>query len=208
MTNKLKITVKKIVGISAIIFFIFNLNQSIAQNTKIKSFHDYKVKTIDGQEFDLSKLKGKKVLVVNTASKCGLTPQYEILQKLYEKLDKSKFEIIGFPANNFKGQEPGTESDIKEFCMKNYGLTFPMMSKVSVSDYVYDTYPIDTTKATKTTTDEIYKWLTKKELNGLMDTKIDWNFQKFLIDENGKLMGTIPPRVGKELLLLQEWFSK
>lgn len=180
---------------------------AFSQGKTFKTFHDFKVKTIDGKEFDLSKLKGKKVLVVNTASKCGLTPQYEILQTLYEKLDHSKFEIIGFPANNFLGQEPGTESEIKEFCTKNYGVTFPMMAKVSVCDYIYQSAPIDPAKAEKVTTDEIYQWLTKKELNGVMDTKIEWNFQKFLIDENGKLIGTIPPKFGKELLLLEEWLK-
>ncbi len=175
---------------------------------RFKTFHDFKVKTIDGKTFNLSKLKGKKVLVVNTASNCGFTPQYEVLQQLYEKLDKSKFEIIGFPANNFKAQEPGTDSEIQAFCTKNYGVTFPLMAKVSVCDYIYQTYPIDTARAESTTTDEIYQWLTKKELNGVMDTKIEWNFQKFLIDENGKLLGTIPPRIGKELILLKDWFSE
>jgi glutathione peroxidase len=179
-----------------------------SQNQKLKTFHDFKVKTLDGKEFDLAKLKGKKVLVVNTASKCGLTPQYEILQKLYEKLDKSKFEIIGFPANNFLGQEPGTESEIREFCTKNYGVTFPIMEKVSVANYAYKSAPIDTAKAEKTTTSEIYQWLTKKELNGVLDSRVEWNFQKYLIDENGNLMGTIPPKVGKELLLYYEWLVK
>ncbi len=146
-------------------------------------------------------------MVVNTASKCGLTPQYEILQKLYESLDKSKFEIIGFPANNFLSQEPGSDADIKAFCSKNYGVTFPMMSKVSVCDYVYKSYPPDPKKAKKVGTDEIYQWLTKKELNGVADTEIKWNFQKFLIDENGKLLGTLPPQIGKELLLLKDWFG-
>lgn len=183
------------------------LPQRTDEQRKLKTFHDFKVKTLDGKEFDLASLKGKKVLVVNTASKCGLTPQYEILQKLYESLDKSKFEIIGFPANNFLSQEPGSNNEIKDFCTKNYGVTFPMMSKVSVCDYIYESYPPDPKKAKQTTTDEIYKWLTKKELNGVLDTKIQWNFQKFLIDENGKLIGTIAPRVGKELLLLKEWFK-
>ncbi len=186
--------------------FLLIINSAQAQSIQYKTFHDFKVKTIDGKEFDLAKLKGKKVLVVNTASKCGLTPQYEFLQKLYEKLDKSKFEIIGFPANNFLSQEPGTETEIKEFCLKNYGVTFPMMEKVSVCNYIYKSYPIDTANAEKVTTDEIYKWLTRKEFNGVLDSKIEWNFQKFLIDENGRLMGTIPPRIGKELLLLFDWF--
>ncbi len=180
---------------------------SSSESPKFKTFYDFKVKTIDGKDFDLSTLKGKKVLVVNTASKCGNTPQYEILQKLYEKMDKSKFEIIGFPANNFLSQEPGSNADIKEFCTKNYGVTFPMMAKVSVCDYIYESHPIDPAKAKKVSTDEIYKWLTTKELNGVMDTQIEWNFQKFLIDENGHLVGTLSPKFAKELLMLQDWFS-
>lgn len=172
-----------------------------------KNFHDFVVKTINGDDFDLSTLKGKKVLVVNVASKCGLTPQYEILQELYEALDTSKFEIIGFPANNFLGQEPGTNEEIAEFCRVNYGVTFPMMAKVSVCDYIYQTYPPDTLKSSKTNTDDIYKWLTRKEENGVMDTNIEWNFQKFLIDENGELAGTLSPRIAREILLLKGWFG-
>ena len=174
---------------------------------KKKTFHDFVVKTIDGDDYNLSDLKGKKVLVVNVASKCGLTPQYKILQELYERLDKSKFEIIGFPANNFLKQEPGSNEEIAEFCQKNYGVSFPIMEKVSVCDYIYQSYPPDTAKAIKTNTDDIYKWLTRKEENGLIDTVIEWNFQKFLIDENGELIGTLSPRLAKEILLLKEWFG-
>ena len=197
----------KKIALLILIATFMGLNLISAQtNQKLKTFYDFKVKTIDGKDFDLSTLKGKKVLVVNTASKCGLTPQYEILQKLYDKLDKSKFEIIGFPANNFLSQEPGSDSDIKEFCTKNYGVTFPMMAKVSVCDYIYESHPVDPAKAKKVTTDEIYKWLTQKDLNGVLDTKIEWNFQKFLIDENGHLIGTLAPRFGQELLMLKDWF--
>jgi glutathione peroxidase len=191
----------------------FAQNSAPVQNNfksygNLKSFYDYKVKTIDGKEFDLSKLKGKKIMVVNTASKCGNTPQYEFLEKLYQKMDKSKFVIIGFPANNFLSQEPGTNAEIGEFCTKNYGVTFPIMEKVSVCNYDYKSVPLDTAKAEKTATSEIYQWLTKKELNGVMDIKIEWNFQKILIDENGHIMGTIPPKVGKELLLYYDWLTK
>jgi len=197
----------KKIALLILIATFMGLNLISAQtNQKLKTFYDFKVKTIDGKDFDLSTLKGKKVLVVNTASKCGLTPQYEILQKLYDKLDKSKFEIIGFPANNFLSQEPGSDSDIKEFCTKNYGVTFPMMAKVSVCDYIYESHPVDPAKAKKVATDEIYKWLTQKDLNGVLDTKIEWNFQKFLIDENGHLIGTLTPRFGQELLMLKDWF--
>jgi glutathione peroxidase len=139
-----------------------------------KTLYDFKTTTIDGKPFDLSKLKGKKVLVVNTASKCGFTPQYEGLERLYEKYKKQNFVIIGFPANNFKQQEPRTNSEIKEFCTKNYGVTFPLMSKISV---VGDDM------------DPIYKWLTSKSENGVLDAPVKWNFQKFMIDEKGHLAG-------------------
>ena len=144
-----------------------------------KSFYDFKVKTIDGKPFDLNTLKGKKILVVNTASKCGLTPQYEQLEALYKKYGGNKFTIIGFPANNFMGQEPGTNEEIKEFCSVNYGVTFQMMSKISVKGDDID---------------PLYKWLTNKEENGVMDAPVKWNFQKFMIDENGKLVDMVPPK--------------
>lgn len=148
----------------------------IAQN----SFYDFKVKDIDGNDFELSSLKGKKVLVVNTASKCGLTPQYEQLQELYEKYSDKNFTIIGFPANNFMKQEPGTNEEIAEFCQKNYGVTFQMMSKISVKGD--DMHPL-------------YKWLTSKSKNGVLDSEVGWNFQKYLIDENGKLVEMVEPKV-------------
>nr|WP_319268105.1 glutathione peroxidase [uncultured Draconibacterium sp.] len=172
-----------------------------------KTFHDFVVKDINGNDFDLAQFKGKKVLVVNTASKCGYTPQFEQLQDLYESLDKEKFEIIGFPANNFLKQDPGSNEEILEFCTENYGVTFPMMEKVSVCDYIYTAYPPDENKAEKVSTDPIYEWLTKKELNGVADTKIQWNFQKFLIDENGQLIGTLPPNVMSEIMMLKEWLQ-
>lgn len=137
-----------------------------------KSFYSYTVQTLGGKDFSMATLKGKKVLVVNTASKCGFTPQYEDLEKLYKNYGGDKFIIIGFPANNFKNQEPGTNSEIQEFCRLNYGVTFPMMAKISVKGD--DMAPI-------------YQWLTRKELNGKMDSEVKWNFQKYLIDENGNL---------------------
>lgn len=147
-----------------------------AQN---KTLYDFKVTTLDGQAFDLSSLKGKKVLVVNTASKCGLTPQYASLQKLYDTYKDQNFVIVGFPANNFASQEPGTNTEIKEFCTKNYGVTFPMMSKISVKGNDID---------------PLYKWLTQKSLNGVVDAEVQWNFQKFMIDEQGKLVGFVNPK--------------
>lgn len=158
---------KKILAMSVLMFI------SIALVAQTNSFYDFKVKNIDGDDFDLSSLKGKKVLVVNTASKCGFTPQYEDLQKLYEKYSSRGFVIIGFPANNFMKQEPGSEAEIKQFCTSNYSVTFPMMSKISVKGN--DIHPL-------------YEWLTKKEMNTKMDSKVKWNFQKYMIDENGKLV--------------------
>lgn len=143
-----------------------------------KSFFDFKTTTIDGKPFDLSSLRGKKVLVVNTASKCGNTPQYKELEELYEKYGPEKFTIIGFPANNFLGQEPGTNEQIKQFCETTYGVKFPMMSKISVKGK--DMSPI-------------YKWLTQKSENGVMDAPIKWNFQKFMIDEEGMVVGVVAP---------------
>lgn len=147
--------------------------------TPQKSFHDFEVKDIKGEDFDFSQLKGKKVLVVNTASKCGFTPQYEGLQKLYEQYKDEGFVIVGFPANNFMNQEPGTDEEIKKFCKSNYGVTFPMMSKISVKGK--DKHPV-------------YQWLTEKSKNGVKDSKVKWNFQKYLINEDGSLHAVVGTR--------------
>ncbi|WP_438946509.1 glutathione peroxidase [Sediminibacterium sp.] len=143
------------------------------------SIHSFKVKSIDGKTIDFSSFKGKKILVVNTASKCGYTPQYEALQKVYEA-HKDKLVIVGFPANNFGGQEPGSDSEIQDFCKARFGVSFPMASKVSVKGS--DMAPI-------------YKWLTAKTENGVLDAEIGWNFGKFLLDENGKLIAYYPSKV-------------
>lgn len=148
------------------------------------SIYDFKVTGIDGKAIDLSKYKGKKILIVNTASKCGNTPQYETLEKLYEQ-HKDKLVIIGFPANNFHAQEPGTNTEIQEFCKKNYGVSFPMSEKVSVKGD--DIAPL-------------FKYLVAEaEKMGIQDP-IKWNFTKFVVDENGKLVGVIDNGVkGQEL---------
>jgi glutathione peroxidase len=140
--------------------------------TKMKMIYDFKVDGLSGGTIDFSAFKGKKILIVNTASKCGFTPQYEQLEKLYEQY-KSKLVIVGFPANNFNRQEPGSNDEIKAFCTKNYGVTFPMAAKVSVKGD--DIAPI-------------YTWLTSKTENGVMDAEIKWNFTKFLLDEHGTLV--------------------
>jgi len=143
-----------------------------------QSIHQFKVEDINGQTFDLASLKGKKVMIVNTASKCGLTPQYEQLEKIYQQYKDKGFTIIGFPANDFMSQEPGSNEEIESFCQKNYGVSFPMMSKISVKGK--DIAPI-------------YEFLTSKKYNGLEDNKVKWNFQKYLIDEQGKLVKVIAP---------------
>lgn len=158
----------------SIIFLITALTINAQQN-----LHSFSVKTIDGEEFNLASLKGKKVLVVNTASRCGLTPQYKELQQLYLKYGGDNFEIIAFPANNFLNQEPGTNEEIQEFCSREYEITFPVMEKISVKGD--DINPL-------------YKWLTTKELNGKFDAAVTWNFQKFMIDENGNLVDFCSPR--------------
>ena len=164
---------KKILSFLGLIIFTFSVS------AQTKTLYDFSVKNIDGEEFALSSLKGKKVLVVNTASKCGLTPQYEDLQKLYEKYSSNDFVIIGFPANNFMSQEPGSNDEIKEFCTSEYNVTFPMMAKISVKGD--DIHPL-------------YQWLTEKEKNGKMDSKVKWNFQKYMIDEKGMLVDVAYPR--------------
>ncbi len=137
-----------------------------------KSIYDYKVESLDGGEINFADFKGKKILVVNTASKCGFTPQYADLETLSKEY-QDKLVVIGFPANNFGGQEPGSNEEIATFCQKNYGVTFPMAAKVSVKGD--DIAPI-------------FKYLTEKELNGVKNSSILWNFTKFLVDENGKLI--------------------
>lgn len=148
---------------------------SLAGFSQSSGFYSFKVKTLDGGEFDFSTLKGKKVMIVNTASKCGFTPQYEDLEKLYRDYE-GELVIIGFPANNFANQEPGSATDIRKFCTDNYGVTFPMMAKISVKGD--DMSPV-------------YKWLTSKTENGKMDSDVEWNFQKYLIDEKGDLVDVI-----------------
>lgn len=155
-----------------IIFILMALAMVLGTVNAQTGFYNLKAKDIDGQEFDFSALKGKKVMIVNTASKCGFTPQYEQLQELYEKHGDKDFVVLGFPANNFMGQEPGTLEEIKEFCSVKFGVTFPMMEKISVKGK--DIHPV-------------YQWLTEKEKNGVEDSKVKWNFQKYLINEKGEL---------------------
>ena len=164
-----KITILLTIG--AFSFFLYAFFTKRGNPTS--SIHQFKVKTIDGALLDFSSLKGKKILIVNTASKCGFTPQFRQLEELYEKYKDKNFVIIGFPCNQFGGQEPGSSSDIKDFCTKNYSVSFMMMEKVNVKgDSIC----------------ELYKWLTTKELNGVESSSVKWNFQKYMIDENGFLV--------------------
>ena len=139
------------------VLMMVSLLFAVSLEAQNKSFYDFTVKTIDGKDFPLSSLKGKKVLVVNVASKCGLTPQYAQLEKLYEKYRDKDFVIIGFPANNFMGQEPGSNEEIAQFCSLNYDVTFPMMAKISVKGK--EIAPL-------------YQWLTEKKLNGKEDASV------------------------------------
>lgn len=164
--------------------------QNQAQTNKIKTpktdkvmtketIYQFKVEDLSGNPFDFASLKGKKVMIVNTASKCGLTPQYKDLEAIYKEYKDKGFVIVGFPANNFASQEPGTNEEIGAFCQQNYGVTFPMMDKVSVKGDDMC---------------EVYKFLTQKSKNGLQDSEVEWNFQKYLINEKGELVKVIKPR--------------
>ena len=164
---------KQLLTIAAVaVFSAFTL-------VSIQSIHQFKVKSIDGGVIDFAKFKGKQILVVNVASQCGFTRQYAGLEKLYET-NKNKLVIVGFPANNFGSQEPDTDAEIVQFCKARFGVTFPMASKISVKGD--DMAPI-------------YKWLTTKEQNGVLDATIGWNFNKFLLDENGKMIAYFPSKV-------------
>ncbi|MFV8353929.1 glutathione peroxidase [Flavobacterium sp. XS2P14] len=153
-------------------------NMTTPQVTK-ENIYQFKVEDLSGKSFDFATLKGKKIMIVNTASKCGLTPQYKDLEAVYKEYKDQGLVIIGFPANNFASQEPGTNEEIATFCQMNYGVTFPMMDKVSVKG--------DDMAA-------IYQFLTQKSKNGLQDSKVEWNFQKYLINEKGELEKVISPR--------------
>jgi glutathione peroxidase len=164
---------------------------SLAGFAQSSGFYDFKVKTLEGKDFDFASLKGKKVMIVNTASKCGFTPQYKELEEVYEK-NQENLVIIGFPANNFMSQEPGTAVEIRKFCTDNYGVSFPMMEKISVKGD--DMAPL-------------YRWLTSKDKNGVMDSEVKWNFQKYLVDEKGKLVDVIYSREKPNSDKVLAWIS-
>lgn len=167
--------------LASIIFisFAFTSNEKKSAATSQPTIYNFKVEGLEGGTINFASFKGKKILIVNTASKCGYTPQYTELEELYEKY-KDKLVVIGFPANNFGGQEPGTNAEIKEFCTGTYHVTFPMAAKVSVKGD--DMAPL-------------YQWLTSKEKNGVLDAEIKWNFGKFLLNEKGELIAYFPSKV-------------
>ena len=154
-----------------------------------KSIHQFKVKNLEGQDFDFATLKGKKVMIVNTASECGYTPQYKGLQALYEKYKNKNFVIIGFPCNDFGGQEPGGAAEIRGFCTKNYGVTFPMMEKISV------------------TPSPVYLWLQDKDKNGIETSQVSWNFNKYLIDEKGHLVKHLDSKIKPDSEEITKWIE-
>ncbi len=175
------------ITLCSIILLLGNQNQAQnkpkTNNSNVmakETIYQFKVKDLAGKEFDFASLKGKKIMIVNTASECGLTPQYKDLEAIYEKYKTQNFIIIGFPANNFGGQEPGSNKEIAAFCQQNYGVTFPMMEKSSVKGKDMN---------------EVYQFLTQKAKNGLEDSAVSWNFQKYLINEKGELVKVIAPNI-------------
>ncbi len=177
---------------SVLTFFLFMSSIVYSQGIENTSIHQFKVEDLYGDLFDFNSLKGQKIMVVNTASECGLTPQYDKLQSIYQKYKDSGFVIVGFPANNFAGQEPGTNEEIALFCKHNYGVTFPMMKKISVKGD--DIHPI-------------YQFLTSKSKNGITDSSVSWNFQKYLIDKTGKLVKVLEPRTEPDAQEIIDWIE-
>ena len=168
-------------------------NLQAQNNADNQTIYQFTVEDINGNPFALADLKGKKVMIVNTASKCGLTPQYKELEALYERYKDKDFIIIGFPANNFLGQEPGSNEQIASFCSINYGVSFPMMSKISVKGK--NMHPL-------------YQFLTQKSKNGVEDSKVQWNFQKYLIGRDGKLEKVIAPKTLPLSDKVTQWIEK
>lgn len=176
----LSVAVLALSGTAALYYLNFFQKGNEVNTVAGKSFYDLSIKSLDGKKtIDFKDFKGKKVLCVNTASKCGYTPQYASLQKLQERY-KDKLIIVGFPCNQFLGQEPGSADEIGEFCQKNYGVTFQMTEKIEVKGKAQHA---------------VYQWLCQKENNGVQDVTVGWNFGKFLIDENGKYVAYFPSKV-------------
>lgn len=184
-----------VVAIATAAFLIYSKaskSDSLELDTQFESIYDFTIEDIYGEEFSMSEYKGKKILLVNTASKCGLTYQYEQLQELYEQYKDQNFEIIGFPSNDFAMQERGSNDEIASFCQKNYGVTFKMMSKIKV-------------KGNKM--HPLYIYLTQKKYNGYKDSKVSWNFQKYLIGEEGKLEKIVSPKTNPKDAKIIDWIE-
>ena len=179
--------------VTFLIILFFN-NVTISQNFKQmkETIYQFEVTDLSGDKFKMSSLRGKKVMIVNTASKCGLTYQYEILEKLYNEYKSDDFVIVGFPSNNFLWQEPGSNEEIAKFCLENYGVSFPMMEKVSVRG---------------SSIHPLYKFLTKKDRNGYKDSSVKWNFQKYLIDKDGFLVKIVSPRARPDDPVVLDWIK-
>ena len=175
-----------------LVFFI-NLGNCQNDNAMDQTIYQFKVKDIKGNTFDFENLRGKKIMIVNTASKCGLTGQYKGLQKLYDRYKYSGFVIVGFPANDFLWQEPGSDKEIAAFCKKNYGVTFPMMSKITVKGS--EMHPL-------------YQFLTQVSKNGVKSSTVSWNFQKYLIGQDGKLEKIITPRTAPMSEEVIDWVEE
>jgi glutathione peroxidase len=169
--------------------FLFSVNPGFGQ----KTLHDFSARTITGELLDFSTLKGKKVLIVNTATECSLTPQFKKMQELYEEYGGDDFEIIAFPCNDFGSQEPGTNQQIYEFCTQKYNVSFTLMEKISIKGD--DMHPI-------------YQWLTSSEENGTLDAKVIWNFQKFLVDGEGQVVESLSPITGVQNRRIIEWLQE
>lgn len=166
-------------------------NQSKIQNIPT-SFYDFNIKTLDGNSLNFKSLQGKRVMIVNTASKCGYTPQYDDLEKIYKTYGGKSFEIIGFPANDFGWQEPGSNAEINDFCKKNYGVTFPMSEKIAVKGD--SSHPL-------------YFWLTHQTFNRKKDVEVKWNFNKFLISENGEWVAHLGSKVNPGDQKVVDWIK-
>ena len=167
------------IGLSA--WKLYKSSATYAPQPAMENFHDLSAKTIEGAIYDFAKLKGKRVLIVNTASRCGFTPQYADLEQLHKQFGDDDFVVLGFPCNQFGFQEPGSAGDIASFCKKNYAVSFQMMEKVDVRGS--DAHPV-------------YQWLCDKARNGVDDHKVAWNFHKFLVDEEGRLVASLRSGVG------------
>lgn len=172
--------------------FLFFVNAKAQDNKTTQNIYQFKIQSLDGGTIDFAKFKGKKIIVVNTASMCGYTPQYKELETLYEKY-KDKLVIVGFPSDNFGGQEYGSDKEVKDFCQKNYGVTFPLTTRVDVTG----------DKMTP-----VYQYLTSKSQNGVLDATVKWNFNKFLIDENGNVTAYYPSKTKPDDAAIISWIEK